>query len=121
MQKSTRTKLCISNICIFHSFRNTPAYNFIKLYEYHVVGVSKFKNALLESSSFRKLKAFQLCSDGVIKIIEIATYNEFCLFDVRVKASLKKCQCKVLVFNSNGLPVIFLILSRLLLCYLAID
>ena len=77
--------------------RGTPAFNFLQLYEYLVIRTSKFKHILLKSTSYKKLKAFQFFYEGFIKKIDVATDNNFSYFDVRVKASMKKCLYKVIL------------------------
>ena len=80
--------------------RGTPAFNFLQLYEYLVIRTSKFKHILLKSTSYKKLKAFQFFYEGFIKKIDVATDNNFSYFDVRVKASMKKCLYKVILMLS---------------------
>ena len=77
--------------------RGTPAFNFLQLYKYLVIRTSKFKHILLKSTSYKKLKAFQFFYEGFIKKIDVATDNNFSYFDVRVKASMKKCLYKVIL------------------------
>ena len=47
------------------------------------------------------MKAFQFFYEGFIKKIDVATNNNFVFFDVRVKASMKKCLYKVILKLSS--------------------
>ena len=79
----------------------TPAFNFFQWYEYLFIRTSKFKRILLRSISYKKLKAFQFFYEGFIKKIDVATDSNFAFFDVRVKASMKKCLYKIILKWSN--------------------
>ena len=57
----------------------------------------KYKHILLKSTEYKKLKAFQFFYEGFSKKVEVAISDDFCYFDVRMKASMRSNIYKVIV------------------------
>ena len=86
-----------SNVPWVSDLTNTPPFNFIQLYDYLVIRTVKYKHILLKSTEYKKLKAFQFFYEGFIKKVEVAITDDFCYFDVRMKASMRSKIYKVIV------------------------
>lgn len=84
-------------------FRNLPSFDFVRLYDYLVVQTNKYDHAALNTSGYKKLKAFQFFCEGHIKDLQLAEIGGLIYIKGEVLASMKQAKYLVaIVFSSNG-------------------
>lgn len=77
--------------------RKLPSFNLVQLYEYLVNKTAKYNHTSLQSSAYKKLKAYQFFKEGHIKDLEVGCGTRYTYVKGEVLASMKQDKYKAII------------------------
>jgi hypothetical protein len=90
--------------CVWEKdLRSLPSLNFVQLYDYLVLKTAKYDHSSIQTSGYKKLKAYQFFKEGHIKEMLVGSSGGISYVKSDVLASMKQVKYKTIIsFNHHG-------------------
>lgn len=94
--------LCEGSQCQWSKdLRTLPPFNLVQLYEYLVIKTTKYNHSSIQTSAYKKLKAYQFFKEGHIKDLQVGCPSNIVYVKAEVLASMKQAKYKAIISFSQ--------------------